>query len=140
VENFLPRAVAKQQQLQFKNESGPVTITTDPGVLVQVLENLVSNAIKYSPPQKEIMVRLARSGSAIRCAVEDQGPGLTAEDQKRLFGKFARLSAKPTAGEHATGLGLSIVKRMVEAMNGRVWCESEAGKGAAFVVELPGGG
>lgn len=56
---------------------------------------------------------------------------------KKLFGKFARLSARPTGGEHSTGLGLSIVKRMVEAMNGSVWCESELGKGATFIVELP---
>jgi signal transduction histidine kinase len=69
--------------------------------------------------------------------VQDEGPGVSAEDQKRLFGRFARLSAKPTGGEPATGLGLSIVKRMVESMNGRVWCESEPGKGALFVVQLP---
>ena len=70
--------------------------------------------------------------------MQDEGPGLSAEDQKKLFGKFARLSAKPTGGEHATGgRGLSIVKKMVESMHGRVWCESELGKGATFVVELP---
>ena len=62
---------------------------------------------------------------------------MSAEDQKKLFGKFARLSAKPTGGENSTGLGLSIVKKMVEAMNGKVWCESELGSGAAFVVILP---
>ena len=61
--------------------------------------------------------------------MQDEGPGLSAEDQKKLFGKFARLSAKPTGGEHSTGLGLSIVKKMVEAMNGKVWCESELGQG-----------
>jgi signal transduction histidine kinase len=64
-------------------------------------------------------------------------PGLSAEDQKKLFGKFARLSARPTGGENSTGLGLSIVKKMVEAMNGKVWCESEPGKGATFIVALP---
>jgi two-component system sensor histidine kinase/response regulator len=64
-------------------------------------------------------------------------PGLSAEDQKKLFGKFARLSSKPTGGENSTGLGLSIVKKMVEAMNGRVWCESELGRGATFIVEFP---
>jgi signal transduction histidine kinase len=69
--------------------------------------------------------------------VQDEGPGLSAEDQKKLFGKFARLSAKPTGGEHSTGLGLSIVKKMVEAMNGKVWCESELGRGATFIVEFP---
>ena len=62
---------------------------------------------------------------------------MSAEDQKKLFGKFARLSAKPTGGEHSTGLGLSIVKKMVEAMHGRVWCESELNCGATFVVEFP---
>ena len=65
------------------------------------------------------------------------GPGLSPEDQKKLFGKFARLSAKPTGGEHSTGLGLSIVKKMVEVMNGKVWCESELGRGATFIVEFP---
>ena len=106
-------------------------------VTVQVLDNLVSNAVKYSPPGRNIFVRLNQAAEAIRCQVQDEGPGLSAEDQKKLFGKFARLSAKPTAGEPATGLGLSIVKKMVEAMNGRVWCESEPGQGATFVVEFP---
>ena len=69
--------------------------------------------------------------------MHDEGPGISEEDMKKLFGKFARLSAQPTGGEHSTGLGLSIVKKMVEAMNGRVWCESELGKGATFMVELP---
>jgi len=97
----------------------------------------VSNAVKYSPPGKNIHVRLKKLPEVIRCEVQDEGPGLSAEDQKKLFGKFARLSAKPTGGEHATGLGLSIVKKLVEAMNGQVWCESEPGEGAKFVVQLP---
>lgn len=138
VENYAPRAAAKQQTILFKNDAGPATVTVDPDVLVQVLENLISNAVKYSPRQRQIQVRLFRADQKVRCAVQDEGPGLSAEDQKRLFGKFARLSAKPTGGELATGLGLSIVKRMVEAMNGQVWCESEFGKGATFIVELPG--
>ena len=74
---------------------------------------------------------------AVRIEIQDEGEGISAEDMKRLFGKFARLSARPTGGEHSTGLGLSIVKKMVEAMNGKVWCESEVGKGATFIVELP---
>jgi signal transduction histidine kinase len=74
---------------------------------------------------------------SVRIAFQDEGPGLTESDKRRLFEKFARLSAQPTGGEHSTGLGLSIVKKMVEAMNGRVWCESELGNGATFVVELP---
>jgi two-component system sensor histidine kinase/response regulator len=137
VESQRSRATAKQQSLALESEAEPVNVLVDQGLMVQVLENLVSNAVKYSPPGKPIFVRLKTNGSAARCEVQDQGPGLSAEDQKRLFGKFARLSAKPTGGEHATGLGLSIVKRMVEAMNGQVWCESEPGKGATFIVQLP---
>jgi len=93
--------------------------------------------VKYSPPGQSIHVRLTASAELVRCEVQDQGPGLSAEDHQKLFGKFARLSAKPTGGEPATGLGLSIVKRMVEAMNGQVWCESELGHGARFVVQFP---
>jgi signal transduction histidine kinase len=72
----------------------------------------------------------------VRIEVQDEGTGLSAEDQKKLFGKFARLSAKPTGGEHSTGRGLPIVKKMVRAMNGRVWCESELGQGATFIMEF----
>jgi signal transduction histidine kinase len=139
VETHRGRATAKRQTLLLERESAPVTATVDSTVLVQVLENLVSNAVKYSPPGKRIVIRMKRTPDTVRCEVQDEGPGLSAEDQKKLFGKFARLSAKPTGGEHATGLGLSIVKKMVEAMNGRVWCESELGKGATFLVELPAG-
>jgi two-component system, sensor histidine kinase and response regulator len=137
VETQRPRAAAKQQSIHLQSESAPVTVAVDPNVMVQVLENLVSNAMKYSPPGKEILVRLKREAGAARCEVQDEGPGLSAEDQKKLFGKFARLSAKPTGGEHSAGLGLSIVKKMVEAMNGKVWCESELGRGATFIVEFP---
>ena len=137
LETQRPRAVAKQQKLHWHDEVGPVPVLADASVLTQVIENLVSNAIKYSPTGKNIDVRLLKSPEGIRCEVQDEGPGLSAEDQKKLFGKFARLSAKPTGGEHSTGLGLSIVKKMVEAMNGRVWCESEPGRGATFIVEFP---
>ncbi len=137
LETQRPHAVAKQQTFHWQNESGTVHVLVDATVLTQVIENLVSNAVKYSPAGKNIYVRLRRSPEGTRCEVRDEGPGLSAEDQKKLFGKFARLSAKPTGGEHSTGLGLSIVKKMVEAMNGKVWCESELGNGATFIVEFP---
>ena len=132
-----PRATAKQQTIHLETEVAAITVPVDPNVMVQVLENLVSNAVKYSPPGKNIFVRLKKKPGAVRIEVQDEGPGLSAEDQQKLFGKFARLSAKPTGGEHSTGLGLSIVKKMVEAMNGEVWCESEPGQGATFIVTMP---
>jgi two-component system sensor histidine kinase/response regulator len=137
LETQRPRAVAKQQTLHWQNEAGPLSVLADATVLTQVIENLVSNAVKYSPTGKNIYVRVRRSPEGMRCEVQDEGQGLSAQDQKKLFGKFARLSAKPTGGEHSTGLGLSIVKKLVEAMNGKVWCESELGKGATFIVEFP---
>jgi two-component system sensor histidine kinase/response regulator len=136
VETQRPHAAAKQQTLHLDSESAALVVHLDPIVTVQILENLVSNAVKYSPRGNDIFVRLKRHAPGVRVEVQDQGPGLSAEDQKKLFGKFARLSAKPTGGEHSTGLGLSIVKKMVEAMNGKVWCESELGRGATFIVEF----
>jgi len=132
-----PCAAAKQQTLHLEATAVSVTAPVDPNVMVQVLENLVSNAVKYSPPGRDIFVRLKKAATSARVEVRDEGPGLSAEDQKKLFGKFARLSAKPTGGEHSTWLGLSIVKKLVEAMNGRVWCESQPGQGATFIVEFP---
>jgi signal transduction histidine kinase len=137
VDTFQPIATAKQQTLDLEGTATPMPVLVDPALTVQVLENLVSNAIKYSPIGKTVTVCISTSGAKARCAVRDQGPGLSADDQKKLFGKFARLSAKPTAGEPSIGLGLSIVKRMMESMGGRVWCESELGSGATFLVEFP---
>ncbi len=104
---------------------------------MQVIDNLISNALKYSPFDTTITIRVKAKSDNVRLEVEDEGPGISEEEMPKLFGKFARLSAQPTGGEHSTGLGLSIVKKMVEAMNGKVWCESEPGKGATFIVELP---
>jgi two-component system, sensor histidine kinase LadS len=133
-------AEAKHIMLHFSNEAGESVISADEQALMQVLDNLVSNVVKYSPHGRRADVRVKRNADAVRVEVQDEGEGISPEDMKKLFGKFARLSAQPTGGEHSTGLGLSIVKRMVEAMNGRVWCESELGRGATFIVELPSAG
>jgi len=136
-EGYRQRAQAKQIQLHFDERERPPLVMADSVQLVQIMDNLVSNAVKYSPSDKNIYLRVYQMDGRIRAEVKDEGPGITPEDQKRLFGKFARLTARPTAGEHSTGLGLAIVKRLVESMEGKVWCESEPGKGASFLVELP---
>jgi signal transduction histidine kinase len=139
VQTYRPRAEAKGQRLHLETDGTLITALADRALIVQVLENLISNAVKYSPLEKTIQVRLTAPQNTVRCEVKDEGPGLSTEDQRRLFGKFARLSAKPTGGEPSVGLGLSIVKRIVESMGGQVSCQSELGKGATFVVELPKG-
>lgn len=130
-------AEAKSITLHFSNEAAKSIISADERAMMQVLDNLVSNAVKYSPHGKNVFARLKSSNEAVRVEIQDEGQGISPEDMKKMFGKFQRLSAQPTGGEHSTGLGLSIVKKMVEAMNGKVWCESELGKGAMFIVELP---
>ncbi len=110
---------------------------TDRSTTVQILDNLISNALKYSPPQTKVTIEARGEGKEVVIAVRDEGPGLSAEDQEKLFGRFTRLSARPTGGESSTGLGLSIVKRLAEAMDGSIRCQSELGKGATFIVRLP---
>ncbi|MCU0427127.1 MAG: HAMP domain-containing histidine kinase [Candidatus Kapabacteria bacterium] len=137
VKEYHITAKAKNIHLHYSSEQPSLIILADEQALMQVLDNLVSNAVKYSPQGKNVVIRLKSITNVIRVEIQDEGPGISSEDMKKLFGKFARLSARPTGGEHSTGLGLSIVKKMVEAMNGNVWCESELGKGATFIVELP---
>jgi signal transduction histidine kinase len=115
------------------------SVFADPTLIIQILDNIVSNAVKYSPMNKNIWIRAYEipEQKTIAVSVRDEGPGFSDEDKEKLFGKFARLSAKPTGGEHSTGLGLSIVKRLVEAMGASIHCHSEQGKGATFIVEFP---
>ena len=112
-------------------------IAFDTNRIVQVIDNLIGNAIKFSPPGSEIYVGLGMEGKEVRVSVEDHGPGLSEEDKGKLFGEFQRLSAQPTGGEKSTGLGLSIAKKIVEAHAGRIWVETEKGKGAIFCFALP---
>lgn len=136
VEAQRPQAAAKQIALHFTSPDQPVFIMGDYHAVLQILENLISNAVKFSPMEKQVFVRMISGPEKVRLEVQDQGPGLSKEDQSRLFEKFAVLSARPTGGESSTGLGLSIVKRLVEAMGGTVSCRSEPGKGATFAFTM----
>ena len=108
----------------------------DPLRLRQVMDNLISNGVKFSPPGSIIEVHAALENGDWLVVVQDQGPGLTTEDQQRLFQDFARLSATPTGGEKSTGLGLAITRRVIEAHGGRIGVKSEPGQGAAFWFTL----
>ncbi|MCX7006951.1 MAG: HAMP domain-containing sensor histidine kinase, partial [Kiritimatiellaeota bacterium] len=131
-------ARAAQKNITLHNEiTGAAPAWADQTLTEQVMDNLLSNAIKFSPPGKSVFVRSRTEADSVLWEVQDQGPGLSAADKAKLFQKFSRLSARPTGGENSTGLGLSIVKLLVASMGGRVWCESELGRGATFIVALP---
>jgi signal transduction histidine kinase len=132
-----PIATRKEQSITVVAPPDHAAIC-DSDRIRDAIDNLVSNAIKYSPIGGAIELLVAREGDSILVQIRDQGAGLSPEDISRLFGRFQRLSAKPTAGETSTGLGLSIVKRIVDLHGGRVTVESAGpGKGATFKMTLP---
>jgi signal transduction histidine kinase len=135
------RIKKKQQVLECHTEQ-KCLVHADAHRLREVMENLLSNAIKYSPNNTKITINVypdkRENQSVVVCKVTDQGLGLSKEDMIQLFGKFKKLSARPTAGESSTGLGLSIVKHLVELHNGRIWAESPGKNcGSTFFIELP---
>jgi len=136
-EVYAPRAAEKRQRLDLRI-NGPLPVVGDGLRLRQAVENLLSNAIKFSPPNRSVQISaFARDGVCI-VEVRDQGPGLRKEDVSRVFGRFQRLTAKPTAGERATGLGLSLVKRIAQLHGGDVDVDSAGdGGGSVFSIRLP---
>lgn len=136
IENNAPTAARKEIRLQLESNDACWAMT-DRNATTQILDNLISNAVKYSPLNTTVHIRTGLQGGTAEVSVRDEGPGLSEADQKKLFGKFTRLTARPTAGESSNGLGLSIVKRLAEAMHGTVRCESRLGDGATFILNLP---
>jgi signal transduction histidine kinase len=132
-----PLAARKEQSITVTAVPNQAA-TVDADRIREAIDNLVSNAVKYSPIGGAIDLLVASEAGGITVQVRDQGAGLSPEDISRLFGRFQRLSAKPTAGETSTGLGLSIVKRIVDLHGGRITVESTgSGKGATFKMTLP---
>jgi signal transduction histidine kinase len=137
VEANQPLAVNKQQTITVSAPSHIVTMC-DTDRIREAIDNLVSNAIKYSPIGGKISVVVSHEEESTLIRVADEGAGLSPEDLGRLFGRFQRLSAKPTAGESSTGLGLSIVKRIIDMHGGEVTAESAGpNRGSTFTIVLP---
>jgi signal transduction histidine kinase len=134
---LLPAARRKHIKLTLITRPPDASVYLDADALLRVVLNLATNALKFSPAGTAVELKLKVDAGLLHATVTDQGPGISADDQKKLFKKFARLAARPTGGEGSSGLGLAIVKRLVEIQSGRVWCESTLGAGAAFHVELP---
>jgi signal transduction histidine kinase/response regulator of citrate/malate metabolism len=132
-----PLAANKQQAITVSAPPNFVTMC-DADRMREAIDNLISNAIKYSPIGGKIAVVVTHEGNNTIIRVADEGAGLSPEDLGRLFGRFQRLSAKPTAGESSTGLGLSIVKRIIDMHGGEVNANSPGpGQGSTFTVILP---
>lgn len=127
---------AEEKKIQLKLEASDAYSEVDQAYTMQIFENLVSNAIKFSPRYKEVHIRLVEKGPYTQIQIVDDGPGISDSDKKKLFGRFQRLTAKPTAGEQSVGLGLSIVKKFVDMMDGEIWCESQIGQGSTFIVQF----
>jgi len=131
---------AKRKQIAFEAvlPANGTLVQADAAALNQVLDNLLSNAIKFSPAGNQIRLTVCSPGNSyVECQVQDEGPGFSENDKAKMFRRYGRLSARPTAGEPSTGLGLSIVKKLVLAMQGELACESTLGKGATFAFRLP---
>jgi signal transduction histidine kinase len=134
ISNIQATAIKKYIQVHFATDTTESYAALDWGYATQIFENLLSNAVKFSPAYKHIYVQVQANAEHIQISIQDEGPGFSAEDMGKLFGKFQKLSARPTGGETSTGLGLSIVKKYVEAMQGSIHCENNQGQGAKFVL------
>ncbi|NBC19249.1 MAG: hypothetical protein GVY18_18240 [Bacteroidetes bacterium] len=166
VEAYQPRAEAKSQDLTLDLPAATTLVHADAERLREALDNLISNAIKFTQHDGDIRVAVLRHNGHARVLVQDNGPGLSPEDQEHLFTRFRRLSARPTGNEPSTGLGLSpedqehlftrfrrlsarptgnepstglglaITKHIVDLHDGRIWADSTPGEGTTFVIEL----
>lgn len=130
------QAGSKNIAVEFKPEVKTCELNIDNIKIEQVLNNLISNAIKFSNPNSVVQVGVKLDDGWVTVFVEDHGPGIPEKEQQKLFQPFARTSVKSTAGEKSTGLGLSIVKRIIESHDGKIWVESEVGKGSKFCFAL----
>ena len=137
VESMNELAKRKQISISQSHDEHESMVHADKTYLSLIFENLISNAIKFSEIGQSINISVVYKESKVHVAVMDEGPGVRPEEVELLFEKFSRLSARPTAEESSTGLGLSLVKEYAEQINGKVWYDDEAAKGATFIVELP---
>ena len=131
------RRRARSTALEVELAERPLTVRGDPDRLAQVVGNLLSNAIKYSPEGGTVELVAARSGEGVRIAVRDEGRGIPADQQSRIFTKFFRGDAGAT-GITGTGLGLAVSREIVEAHGGSIGFDSDPGEGTTFWLELPG--
>ena len=121
----------------LKGAASVSTVKADRVALAAVLDNLVSNAVKYSPPGSTVQVMVSLEQGQVVCRVRDEGPGVLPEERERLFQRGVRLSAQTTGGEPSTGYGLAVAKELITKLGGKIWYESPDQGGACFAISLP---
>lgn len=137
VDNHRRQSDEKNVSIKINIEATDLVIKSDESLLIQILDNLISNALKFSPAGGIVEVTARKQQSSIFCTIADSGPGISEDAKEKLFGKFNRLSPQITEEEGSTGLGLYIVRKLVRYLRGSVQCESEPGRGSKFIIELP---
>jgi signal transduction histidine kinase len=136
VNAFNPIADGKHIHLHITRIEN-VEVWMDGDYLTRIVDNLLTNAIKFSNKNSTVEVAAGRSGDTVWISVKDQGQGFSEKDKRDLFQKFKKLSSQPTAGETSNGLGLAIVKTLVDRMKGTIELISEKGKGSEFTIQFP---
>ena len=135
----LNAVLAKKKPIEVTLEiTGEMPVLSlDEPKIEQVLNNLISNAVKFSVPGTAVTVRAGPEGPGVKVSVQDQGQGVPESELGKLFQPFGKTTVRSTAGESSTGLGLAIVRRIVEGHGGKIWVESKVGTGSTFIFTLP---
>ncbi len=135
--SFEESMLTKEQKLDVTGEFESLSLHTDQNMLSRVLDNLMSNALKFSEKGTTVHLDITPMEEKIQITLRDEGPGISEEDQKKMFKPFTQLSARPTNGEPTNGLGLSIIKTLVRHLKGKLELESTLGEGTSFIITIP---
>ncbi|MFH1798136.1 MAG: ATP-binding protein [Candidatus Omnitrophota bacterium] len=137
ISTMRPEAAEKQIEIEGVFKKTVSTLHADPDKIIQIFTNLIGNAIKFTPPKGKISVEVKDGKKEIECSVTDTGIGISADNIKRVFGKFQQFGRVPGAGAKGTGLGLAITQQLVQMHNGKILVKSQLGKGSKFTFTLP---
>jgi signal transduction histidine kinase len=136
-EYYQRRAELKHIRLSLESSAESALVWTDAVAVAAALDNLLSNAVKYSPHGRHVRVYVRTEPASVVFSVQDEGPGLSLEDQAKLFQRGVRLAPVPTGDELSAGYGLAVCRDLVDRLGGEIWCESQLGAGATFSIRLP---
>lgn len=135
--SFEKALLSKNQNLKITSDNKKTMIKTDSGILSRIMDNLMSNALKFSEKNKNIYLDINVLNDELKITMRDEGPGISKKDQSKMFKPFTRLTARPTNGEHSNGLGLSIIKSLTQKLGGEIMVNSTLGAGTSFEITIP---